>query len=136
MAAPAISEEIAVPSTPSQEWANKTTSSLSPEHFGSDLNGQITNQKSVGAVGSTTSTPGYDFPGAYPRGADTVNEPFVMDDAKRAALGVYDTAKSYIPGQQDVEKAMMSAGETVKQYLPAAVTSYFRESPCISCKLY
>lgn len=126
MAAPVISQDVAIPSTPSQEWANKTASSLSPDNLESASNIPETNQRGGVALASTTSTPGYDIPGAYPREHD-VQEPFVVGDAKSAALGVYNTAKSYIPAPGDVEKVVITASETAKQYLPAAVTSYFRK---------
>jgi hypothetical protein len=126
MAAPIISRDLTLPSTPAQEWANKTTSSLSAENLESASNSPETNQGGQGVLKSTASTPGYDFPGAYPRGAD-VHEPFVVGNAKAAALDAYNIAKSYIPAPADVEKAVLSASETAKQYLPEAVGSYFRE---------
>lgn len=64
---------------------------------------------------STVSTPGLDFPGAYPKGGDESASP----------SSDLNTAKSYIPAQKDVTSALANAGVAAKSYLPQSVQSYF-----------
>ena len=116
---PTISHET-LPSTPANEWAAKTTASLRPD---SEIRNFDDGNKEHERAGLTT--PGPDFPGAYPGDLDEPNA-FTTGDAKNAAIGVLHKAKQYIPTQQDVEKAMLTASETAKHFLPNAVTSYFR----------
>ncbi len=97
--------------TPSHEWADKTTSALGSQ------------KPLTPALPSAVSTPGHDFPGAYPGGA----EEKVVEGAPSGGGGILETAKQYIPGQEDVGKALSNATETAKQYLPQAVVAYFRE---------
>lgn len=102
---PHIIDDKTLPETPAHEWANDTTSAL-------------------GA--STTSTPGQDFPGAYPSGHE-----LSPSESKNTTLGILDTAKSYIPAQKDVENAFLSASGTAKHYLPESVASYLRGYPIL-----
>ncbi|RDB18271.1 hypothetical protein Hypma_000472 [Hypsizygus marmoreus] len=111
MSSPPVIDKSALPSTPAQEWANQTADSL--------------NQRSEEGHGtpvapSGSSTPGLEFPGAYP-GSESVTP-------SGKGTGVYETCKSYIPGQKDVENVVLSASETAKQYLPSAVGSYLPAS--------
>lgn len=76
--------------TPSHEWADKTTSALGSQ------------KPLTPALPSAVSTPGHDFPGAYPGGA----EEKVVEGAPSGGGGILETAK---------------------QYLPQAVVAYFRE---------
>ncbi len=99
--------------TPSHEWADKTTSAL----------GSQKPLTPTPALPSAVSTPGHDFPGAYPGGS----EEKVVEGTSSGGGGILETAKQYIPGQEDVGKALSNATETAKQYLPQAVVSYFRE---------
>jgi hypothetical protein len=123
MATPPTIIHEGLPSTPAKEWAEKTTASLTPE---SGINSTSQPDNSVTEhVGYTALTPGPQPPGAYP-GDPGESGPFPAEDAKDAAIGVLRTAKQYIPTQQDVQKAMSSASERAKQYLPNAVASYFR----------
>ncbi|KAK0200562.1 hypothetical protein DFS33DRAFT_166928 [Desarmillaria ectypa] len=98
--------------TSSHEWADVTTSAL-------DSHKPLTP-----ALASAASTPGHDFPGAYPRGSE---EKF-SEGAASGVGGILETAKQYIPGQENVGKALSNATETAKQYLPHAVVSYFPDS--------
>jgi hypothetical protein len=44
-----------------------------------------------------------------------------------------DTAKTYLPGSDDVQRAMTSVGQAAKTYLPQSVAAYLRassRSPC------
>jgi hypothetical protein len=118
---PAITNE-GLPSTPDNEWAAKTTASLSP---GSGITSTPKVDDNKEHEESTELPPGPDFPGAYPGDFDEP-EAFTTSDAKNAAIGVLHSAKQFIPTQQDVEKAMLTASEKAKQYLPNAVSSYFR----------
>ncbi|KAK0432777.1 hypothetical protein EV421DRAFT_1457406 [Armillaria borealis] len=98
--------------TPSHEWADATTSALGSQ------------KPLTPALPSAVSTPGHDFPGAYPGGS----EEKVVEGAASGGGGILETAKQYIPGQEDVGKALSNATETAKQYLPQAVVAYFPDS--------
>jgi len=76
-------------------------------------------------IASAASTPGPEFPGAYPGGFEA-SDTVAPGNAKNVAIGVLHTAQKFIPTQHDVEKAMLSASETARQYLPYAVASYLR----------
>ena len=97
--------------TPSHQWADETTSALGSQKL------------LTPALPSSASTPGHDFPGAYPGGS----EEKAVEGTVSGGGGILETAKQYIPGQEDVGKALSNATETAKQYLPQAVVSYFRE---------
>ena len=114
---PTISLQV-LQSSPARGLAAETTASLSST---SKLDGE--NNEHDAALTPLTSGP--DFPGAYPGDFDEPDA-FITADAKNAAIGVLHTAKQFIPTQQDVEKAMLTASEKAKHYLPSAVTSYFR----------
>jgi hypothetical protein len=110
------------PSDPANEWVAKTTASPSPN---SGTNSTTKFDDTKESAGTTALTQGPDFPGAYPGDIDATDA-FTAGDAKNAAIGVLHTAKQFIPTQEDVEKAMLNASEKAKQYLPSAVSSYFR----------
>ncbi|KAF5378476.1 hypothetical protein D9615_007081 [Tricholomella constricta] len=116
MSNPPVIEENVLPTTPVQEWANTTTSSLR-DHSGGNINT---------GTDSETSTPGLDFPGAFPCASAT--------ESMAGNVNVFDTAKGYIPSQRAVKDAVINAGGTAKQYLPAALTSYFPPSTPDSCE--
>ncbi|KAF5362646.1 hypothetical protein D9758_009614 [Tetrapyrgos nigripes] len=97
-----------LPSTPSNQWADET---LDAAHFNADRV----------VTSSTTSTPGFELPGAFPR--DYRGQSAVSSDTD--APSVVERAKQYIPAQGDVEQVLKSVGETAKQYLPQSLTSYF-----------
>ncbi|KAJ8487982.1 hypothetical protein ONZ45_g14132 [Pleurotus djamor] len=128
-----------LPDTPAHEWAEGTTSALQsklseahPASKGSALltnSGMLPNNSHGGAsrdsnipplvsTASSASTPG--FPGAYPR-EDAGN---VTDAMREAAADIVDTAKQYLPAQEDVQHALEVAGTTAKQYLPESVGAY------------
>ncbi|KAK0479879.1 hypothetical protein EDD18DRAFT_1206674 [Armillaria luteobubalina] len=98
--------------TSSQEWADETKSALGSQ------------KPLTPALPSAASTPGHDFPGAYPGGS----EEKAVEGTASGGGGILETAKQYIPGQEDVGKALSNATETAKQYLPQAVVSYFPDS--------
>lgn len=110
MAHPPVIEERILPSTPAEEWATSTASSLGT----SDATPNTTST----AASSEPMTPGPAFPGAFPQEAA----------AESTNGGVLGAAKGYIPSQNDVKSAVMHATGTAKQYLPDALTSYFRKS--------
>ncbi|KAG5637078.1 hypothetical protein H0H81_005848 [Sphagnurus paluster] len=97
MSEPPRIEEKILPSTSAHEWATVTTSSL---HH---------------ATTSTTSTPGPDFPGAFPRNTEEEND----------SVDIIAAAKEYIPSQETIKDAVVAVAGTAKQYLPTSVASYF-----------
>jgi hypothetical protein len=112
----------ALPSIPAREWADKTATELGsdPSIQDSSNDPAKTATKTAPAIphfSSTASTPGHEFPGAYPRNGDPAT----------TTNGILDTAKQYIPANH-VQNVISSAGETAKQYLPQVVTSYFGET--------
>ncbi|KDQ23694.1 hypothetical protein PLEOSDRAFT_1090573, partial [Pleurotus ostreatus PC15] len=135
----------ALPDTPAHEWAEGTSSALqsklddqSPQPVHS-LNTDATMSSSPIGVGgarvsappltskaSTSSTPGNEFPGAYPR--DNSTTPGIATSAastaKDTAYQIYESAKQYIPAQEDIQQTLENASTTAKQYLPASVGAY------------
>jgi hypothetical protein len=66
-------------------------------------------------------TPGLRIPGSF------------LEDPKPEAVSgggetLLDTAKRYLPAQDDVQRAMTNAGQAAKGYLPQSVASYLRAS--------
>ncbi|KAJ6459206.1 hypothetical protein DFH09DRAFT_876278, partial [Mycena vulgaris] len=46
--------------------------------------------------------------------------------AARSGETLMATAKTYLPAQDDVQRAMTNAGQTAKAYLPQGVAAYLR----------
>ncbi|KAJ4486545.1 hypothetical protein C8J55DRAFT_558509 [Lentinula edodes] len=135
MSAPIISPE-ALPSTPAHEWANETLNSVPRDSAVS------TSTTSAPVPSSTATTPGLDFPGAYPKTPSTqlpvgVNE--LADRARvaasTAAAGVGDAVNalpaietisgSVAGGFDGVKGVLLNATVTASQYLPSNVVEYF-----------
>ncbi|KAJ3903737.1 hypothetical protein F5879DRAFT_124220 [Lentinula edodes] len=136
MSAPIISPE-ALPSTPAHEWANETLNSVP-----SDSAVSTSTSTPAPAPSSTATTPGLDFPGAYPKTPSTqlpvgVNE--IADRARvassTAAAGVGDAVNalpavetisgSVAGGFDGVKEVLFNATVTASQYLPSNVVEYF-----------
>ncbi|KAJ3785670.1 hypothetical protein GGU10DRAFT_192699 [Lentinula aff. detonsa] len=142
MSAPSISSE-ALPSTPAHEWANETLNSV-------PSNTEDSTRVDVSAP-STATTPGLDFPGAYPKtpstqvplGNTSVVSSTGLPDAIAnrakqsgtiAAATVGDAANS-LPhvgslgsvggGLDGVKEALFNATVTASQYLPPKIVEYF-----------
>lgn len=137
MSAPIISPE-ALPSTPAHEWAKETLNSVPSDSVIS------TSTTSAAVPSSTATTPGLDFPGAYPKTPSTqlpvsVNE--IADRARvaasTAAAGVGDAVNalpaaetisgSVAGGFDGVKEVLFNATVTASQYLPSNVVEYFRK---------
>ncbi|KAG9217644.1 hypothetical protein CCMSSC00406_0003667 [Pleurotus cornucopiae] len=135
----------ALPDTPAHEWAEGTSFALqsklddqSPQPIHSLNTGATTSSSPIGVGGSrvsappltskasTSSTPGHEFPGAYPR--DNSTTPGIatsaVGTAKDTAYQIYESAKQYIPAQEDIQQTLENASTTAKQYLPASVGAY------------
>ncbi|KAL5482306.1 hypothetical protein ACEPAI_8900 [Sanghuangporus weigelae] len=111
-------------STPAHEWAADTTNALQRQNTSSVDAGPIS--------GTGTSTPGSEFPGAFPGGLQTHSQSKseqAEERTPRAAVthladaappkstsGFQETAKGYIP-YVDVQRAL----NTAKAYLPESV---------------
>ncbi|KAJ3979871.1 hypothetical protein F5890DRAFT_1544631 [Lentinula detonsa] len=141
MSAPSISSE-ALPSTPAHEWANETLNSVPSNTEDST--------RVAASAPSTATTPGLDFPGAYPKTPSTQvplgNNSVVSSNgldaianqAKQsgtiAAATVGDAANS-LPhvgslgsvggGLDGVKEALFNATVTASQYLPPKIVEYF-----------
>ncbi|KII83770.1 hypothetical protein PLICRDRAFT_119023 [Plicaturopsis crispa FD-325 SS-3] len=100
------------PITPSNEWADMTTSALGTKNV---LHSADSTNAWAGS--SAASTPGPDFPGSYPR-----NEYPTSTAPENGSL--LDSARQYLPAQEDVQHAITSAGQTAKYYLPTGVANY------------
>ncbi|KAF9492616.1 hypothetical protein BDN71DRAFT_1180765 [Pleurotus eryngii] len=135
----------ALPDTPAHEWAEGTSSALQsklddqpPQPIHSLNTGGTTSSSAIGVGGarvsappltskaSTSSTPGNEFPGAYPRDDSTTPgiATSTVGTAKDAAYQIYESAKQYIPAQEDIQQTLENASTTAKQYLPASVGAY------------
>lgn len=138
MSAPIISPE-ALPSTPAHEWANETLNSVP-----SDSAVSTSTSTSAPAPSSTATTPGLDFPGAYPKTPSTQLPVGVNEIAERArvaastaaagvgdavnALPAVETISGSVAGGFDgVKEVLFNATVTASQYLPSNVVEYFRK---------
>jgi hypothetical protein len=134
---PPIIDTHALPSTPAHEWANETTTALKSNPTPDPL--VVSNPNSAAEALSTIppaskrpafvanpSTPGNELPGAYPRSSAAEVAPDALPtvgEAKDTAFGVVESARAYLPAQQDVTNAL----EAAKGYLPQAIQGYFRQ---------
>jgi len=91
-----------LPSTPASEWAKSTNNILDAHKPSTPLD-----------------MPGPRIPGSFPE--ENASE----QDNGDALL---DTAKAYLPAQDEVQRAMTNAGQTAKAYLPESVAAYFPSS--------
>lgn len=112
-------------STPSDEWAHKTTSMLDPDTTNTassvnpttrDLLTEKSNQSTFAphmqatlTNSSTASTPGVQVPGAY-----------LPDPAERAGDGNVSYRETASRMSESVQQAAHSMGTTAASYLPAA----------------
>ncbi len=128
------------PGTPTGEWAVKTTSALQPQPAATanaattnPTTAQLFEEKNMrpGTVAESTfaptsasvvSTPGQEFPGAYPNkqeakpvGSEIAET--VTGTANSFAQSVSETAQTYVP----------AAAEMIGQYLPKSVTDKMSE---------
>ncbi|KAJ3806427.1 hypothetical protein F5876DRAFT_1044, partial [Lentinula aff. lateritia] len=108
MSAPIISPE-ALPSTPAHEWANETLNSVPSDSVIS------TSTTSALVPSSTATTPGLDFPGAYPKTPSTQLPVGVNEIADRARVAASTAAAG----------VLFNATVTASQYLPSNVVEYF-----------
>ncbi|KAI5121769.1 hypothetical protein M0805_009580 [Coniferiporia weirii] len=119
-------------STPAHEWAADTTDALtksSPEARGTAK----TDFFAAPSSASPISTPGEDFPGAFPReprdAVDHLSNAAPTDD-----YGLnknIDAMKQYIPAREDVQRTMASVGEDVQRTMNSvgeAARNYLPES--------
>lgn len=119
MSAPVLDSTL--PRTPAHEWANETTDALSSND---KLVGEFKPPTMFDSKPSAVSTPGNDLPGAYPKTSEHETAPDPLpstEQIKGAGVTVIETAKAYLPAQQDVDKMI----EVAKGYLPQAVQGYF-----------
>ncbi|KAJ6461580.1 hypothetical protein C8R47DRAFT_105995 [Mycena vitilis] len=119
-------ESTVIPSTPASEWAKSTTGEL-------DAQGPAT----PGDVGPPV--PGFFPDEPSPRAAaGSVKEGDAKDGERveggglgglgGGAGGLVETAKGYLPAQDDLQRALTHAGQAAKEWMPAGVAAYFRAS--------
>lgn len=141
-----IIDSAALPHTSAHEWAEGTSSALQSKL--DDQSAQPIHSLNTGSTGpapvsggtrvttppfismaSSTSTPGNEFPGAYPRdnAALSGGGASAVETAKDAAYQMYESAKQYMPAPEDIQQTLENATTTAKQYLPASVGAYLRE---------
>ncbi|KAI0056220.1 hypothetical protein BV25DRAFT_1640645 [Artomyces pyxidatus] len=137
--------DTSLPTTPSHEWAKDTMRTALPSDGTSQLqsNNPYFNSSSTPsnypvqqdqpiqtttnavphvtnpyAPASSTSTPGNDVPGSYPREAESAAS------ANYSPSQILNSAKQYIPDPNAAQSVLLTAGQTAKAYLPATVTGY------------
>ncbi|KAJ6527389.1 hypothetical protein B0H19DRAFT_1385412 [Mycena capillaripes] len=93
-------ESTALPATPADEWAQSTNDILEAH-----------------PKPSTPGTPGPPIPGSF-------SDPPAPDQSREGAETLLDSAKSYLPAQDDVQRVITNAGQKAKAYLPQSVVSY------------
>ncbi|PFH47661.1 hypothetical protein AMATHDRAFT_6540 [Amanita thiersii Skay4041] len=126
MSTPAIAPAVASPSTPAEEWPKKTTSAIVSEtsEQGQPVNSPPPPQSEMTASDSTGPLTPIEkkVPGAYPATPHSETAPQPLQQQSTVGGGILETAKSYVPTREGMGQAIQSATETVKQYLPEAVT--------------
>ncbi|KZT43888.1 hypothetical protein SISSUDRAFT_1057410 [Sistotremastrum suecicum HHB10207 ss-3] len=140
-------------STPSREWAEATESALHTDAVDRSYVNQLDSTSTARPVAvtstltpaeaaaasvapavvevqpvqtqSSTTTPGYELPGAFPKDqivAALPSQEAVQETLRSAAQFISNagsTAVSYLPPQEDVNKAISNATTTAAGYLPA-----------------
>ncbi|KAI0945885.1 hypothetical protein AcV7_010005 [Taiwanofungus camphoratus] len=100
--------------TPASEWAQSTTTAAfaRPDPAPAASSPSVPpGVQATQSTQSTSTTPGHEFPGAYPsssRSGEEYDRPGLGDSAKSAVLGVTSTAAQYIPGAKGVVGAVSS----------------------------
>ncbi|KAJ7352147.1 hypothetical protein DFH08DRAFT_647085, partial [Mycena albidolilacea] len=95
-------ESTALPS-PTDEWAQSTHSVL-------DAHKPTTPPP--------LDTPGPRFPGSFPHLEE------LASGASRSGETLMDTAKTYLPAEDNVQRAITNAAQAAKAYLPSSVAGY------------
>lgn len=116
MAAPLL-DSSTLPLTPAHEWANDTAYALSSKAK------VVSEDEAFASRPLDVSTPGKELPGAFPKNFEHETTPDPLPSAEQimdVGAKVIDTARAYLPAQEDVEKVI----EIAKAYLPQAVQSY------------
>ncbi|KAH8113681.1 hypothetical protein DFH11DRAFT_315334 [Phellopilus nigrolimitatus] len=132
--------------TPAHEWAASTADALAATRLSSTADAHPPPQTPA----STASTPGSEFPGAFPRDANSqytntsAVESFYASSTPRAALdhladaappdtvlldanGNVDLARTkevaaqYLPAREDIQRTLASGIDTAREYLPERV---------------
>lgn len=70
------------------------------------------------------STPGHELPGAYPREStgplDTARQYLpAQEDVQAAFKNASESVRARLPAQEDVQGAFVNAGQTARAYMPA-----------------
>jgi hypothetical protein len=97
-------ESTALPTTPADKRAQSTNDILEAH-----------------PKASTPGTSGTPIPGSF-------SDPPAPDKSREGAEMLLDSAKTYLPAQDDIQRAMTNAGQKAKAYLPQSVASYLRAS--------
>ncbi|KAJ7149439.1 hypothetical protein C8R43DRAFT_887889, partial [Mycena crocata] len=87
--------------TPADEWADSTNEILGAH-----------------VVTTPLEAPGPNVPGSFP---DEFASITASGDSR-----VLDTAKAHLAAEDDLQRAITSAGQTAKVYLPQGLTAYLR----------
>ncbi|KZT67840.1 hypothetical protein DAEQUDRAFT_766801 [Daedalea quercina L-15889] len=116
--------------TPAHEWAQSTTTAaFAREDPAPAADSSI--PPGVQNTASTVSTPGLEFPGAYPSESGVLNTQAIADAAKHAMNSVTTTAQQYIPVAQETAAqaaqaaaaAASQATQTAQSYLSGTSTT-------------
>ncbi|KAJ7511365.1 hypothetical protein B0H11DRAFT_2215194 [Mycena galericulata] len=100
-----------LPKTPADEWAENTNSMLSGARGEESSNYSPQMQKQ-----------GREIPGSFPEEQQT------NGNASANGGTLLDSAKTYLPAQDDMQRAMTGAGQAAKSYLPPSVAAYLPSS--------
>lgn len=124
-------DSVALPTTPVREWANETSEALTAEAAAAakeqrpPTSEEEERHPSIPHFASTAETPGPSVPGAFPK--DAINDGETPVETKDRLSDMMDAARSYMPAQEDVGKAITDMGQTVKSYIPDSVAPYLSE---------
>src|SRR6266496_5536939 len=106
---------------PTSEWASSTFSALDPSN---NRDSSSDDKHPPKPSQSTVSTPGFV---AMPGGLPLSKQGLVEKDVQYDALDVLETAEQAAQSAaHSAQIAMQTAGEKVRDYLPASITSYLR----------
>ncbi|KAJ7612930.1 hypothetical protein DFH06DRAFT_147897 [Mycena polygramma] len=137
-------ESTVIPSTPASEWAKSTTGELdaqkpsTPGDVGPPVPGFFPDEPSPRSVGGgggggdgEEDAAGGGAGGEAGGGGGGDGE----EDAAGGGAGgeaggggLVETAKGYLPAQDDLQRALTNAGQAAKEWMPSSVAAYFPSS--------
>ncbi|KAJ7603691.1 hypothetical protein DFH06DRAFT_328535 [Mycena polygramma] len=119
-------ESTVIPSTPASEWAKSTTGELdaqkpsTPGDVGPPVPGFFPDEPTPRSIGGGGGGDG-----------DGDGKEDAAGGGGAGAGGLVETAKGYLPAQDDLQRALTNAGQAAKEWMPSSVAAYFPSSESV-----